>query len=47
MDGNQTSATVTDGLFVLKPIVLASGRHEIRIVNPGGVLSAPFIFTVE
>ena len=47
VDGNQTPAAVSDGSFVLKPIVLAPGRHEIRIVNPGGVLSAPFLFTVD
>lgn len=47
VDGNQTSATVTDGSFVLKPIALAQGSHQVRIVNPGGVFSAPFGFTVE
>jgi hypothetical protein len=47
VDGNQMPATPTDGSFVVKAIGLVSGRHEIRIANPGGVLSAPFIFTVD
>jgi len=47
MDGNQTPAILEDGSFLAKPITLASGRHEIRIANPGGLLSPPFILTVE
>ena len=47
LDGNQMSATVSDGSFILKPIMLAAGNHQVRIVNPGGVSSAPFVFTVE
>ena len=47
VDGNQMTATVSDGSFVLKPIVLAPGRHELKIVNPGGVSSQPFILNVE
>jgi hypothetical protein len=47
LDGNQTSATASDGSFVLKPIMLAAGNHQVRIVNPGGVSSAPFTFVVE
>ncbi|MFY9571366.1 MAG: putative Ig domain-containing protein [Blastocatellia bacterium] len=47
VDGVQTSATPTDGSFVVKPIKLLPGRHEIRIVNPGAVSSTPYLFTVE
>jgi len=47
VDGNQTSAAPADGSFVVKAIVLATGTHEIRIANPGGVLSAPYMFTVD
>lgn len=47
LDGNQMSATVSDGSFILKPIMLAAGNHQVKIVNPGGVSSAPFMFTVE
>ena len=47
LDGNQMSAIVSDGSFTLKPIVLGAGSHQVRIVNPGAVSSAPFIFTVE
>jgi hypothetical protein len=47
LDGNQMPATVSDGAFILKPIKLAAGNHQLRIVNPGGVSSAPFMFSVE
>lgn len=47
LDGNTTSATVSDGSFVLKTIGLAKGNHQVRVVNPGGLSSAPFTFTVE
>src|SRR6185437_463364 len=47
LDGNQTSAVVSDGSFTLKPIVLARGNHQLRIVNPGGGFSAAFTFAVE
>lgn len=47
LDGYQMSATVSDGSFILKPIALAAGTHQVRIVNPGGVSSAPFMFTVQ
>jgi len=47
LDGNQMSATVNEGSFILKPIVLAAGNHQVRIVNPGGVSSAPFVFTIQ
>jgi hypothetical protein len=47
LDGNQMSATASDGSFILKPIMLAAGNHQVRIVNPGGVSSAPFMFAVD
>jgi hypothetical protein len=47
VDGNQMAASVSDGSIVVKSIVLAPGRHEIRVANPGGVLSAPYFFTVD
>jgi hypothetical protein len=47
VDGTQTSATASEGAFVLKPIALAPGRHELKIVNPGGVASQPFVLIVE
>ena len=47
VDGNQMSFAVGDGQLVVKPISLAPGAHEIRIVNPGGVSSAAYILTVE
>ncbi len=47
IDSNQMSFTPDDGQLIVKPIVLASGRHEIRIVNPGAVSSATYVFTVE
>jgi hypothetical protein len=46
VDGNQMSGSVSDGSIVVK-IVLAPGRHEIMVANPGGVLSAPYFFTVD
>jgi hypothetical protein len=47
VDGVQTSATVSDGSFLLKPIALASGRHELKVVNPGGESSQVFVLVVE
>jgi hypothetical protein len=47
VDGVQTSATVSDGSFLLKPIALASGRYELKVVNPGGVSSQSFVLIVE
>jgi len=47
IDGNQMPYAADDGQLVVKPIALASGSHQIRIVNPGGVYSAVYILTVE
>jgi putative Ig domain-containing protein/matrixin len=47
VDGNQMPAVPADDSFVVKSIVLVRGTHEIRIVNPGGVTSQPFMLSVE
>jgi hypothetical protein len=47
VDGNQMPYAADDGQLLVKPIALASGSHEIRIVNPGNVSSAPYILKVE
>jgi hypothetical protein len=47
VDGNPMAFTPGDGQLVVKPIRLGSGRHEIRVVNPGGVSSATYMLTVE
>jgi len=47
VDGNPMAFTPNDGQLVVKPIRLGSGRHEIRVVNPGGVSSATYMLTVE
>ena len=47
IDGNQMPYAADDGQLLVKPIALASGSHQIRIVNPGGVYSAIYILTVE
>ncbi|HSE35688.1 MAG TPA: putative Ig domain-containing protein, partial [Blastocatellia bacterium] len=47
LDGNQISFEMGDGQLVVKPIAIASGRHEIRVVNPGDVSSATFVWTLQ
>lgn len=47
VDGNQMPYAAGDGQLVVKPISLSAGTHEIRIVNPGGVASAPYLLPVE
>jgi hypothetical protein len=47
VDGNQLFFAVDDGQLIVKPITLASGRHEIRVVNPGGVSSATYVWMLE
>ena len=47
VDGNQISFVPDVGQLIVKPISLASGRHEVRIVNPGNVSSATYVFTIE
>jgi hypothetical protein len=45
VDGVTVSANFFADRLIAKPIELASGTHEIRIVNPGGVSSPPFALT--
>jgi hypothetical protein len=47
VDGSQMPFAADDGQLLVKPIALAPGSHEIRIVNPGAVSSAPYVLTVE
>lgn len=47
VDGNQAAYELSEGLLIVKPITLRSGRHEIRIVNPGQVSSQPYILIVD
>lgn len=47
VDGTPLAATPDDGRFLVKPIVLVRGTHEIKIVNPGGVASQPFLLGIE
>jgi hypothetical protein len=36
VDGNQLAYELVDGQLLVKPIRLASGTHQIKVVNPGG-----------
>lgn len=36
IDGNQFAYELVDGQLLVKPIRLASGAHQIKVVNPGG-----------
>jgi len=47
VDGNQVAYEASEGLLIVKPIMLATGRHEIRIVNPGQISSQPYVLTVD
>jgi hypothetical protein len=47
VDGNQVLFTPDEGQLIVKPIVLVVGRHEIKIVNPGAVSSATYVFMLE
>jgi hypothetical protein len=47
VDGIQTAATVSEGAFVIKPLPLSFGSHEIKVINPGGVTSVPYILRVN
>jgi hypothetical protein len=46
VDGSIVSANFDTDRLIAKPVNLASGNHEIRIVNPGGVSSAAFTLSV-
>ncbi|HLG17185.1 MAG TPA: putative Ig domain-containing protein [Blastocatellia bacterium] len=47
IDGSESSVGPDGGSFVVKKLRLATGEHEIRIVNPGGVSSSPYILNVN
>jgi len=47
LDGNQVPFAFGDGQLVVKPIGLAPGRHELKVINPGGTSSAVYVLTVE
>ena len=47
IDGAQVSARFDSGTLIAKPLALAPGTHEIRVVNPGGVSSQPYSLTIE
>ena len=47
VDGNQMAFEMGDGQLVVKPILLSSGRHEFKVVNPGGLSSATFVWILE
>jgi hypothetical protein len=47
IDGAQAPARFDAGALIARPVTLAPGTHEIRVVNPGGVSSQPFSLTIE
>ena len=47
VDGIQVSARFDAGVLIAKPVPLASGTHEIRVVNPSGVSSQNYILTIS
>ena len=46
IDGSIVSANFDTDRLIAKPVNLASGNHEIKVVNPGGVSSAAFTLSV-
>lgn len=47
VDGSQVPAHFDEGTIVAKPVPLATGSHEVRVVSPSGVASQPFTLTVN
>lgn len=47
IDGTASEATPNGRQFKAKKVTLTPGRHEIRIVNPGDISSAPFVLNIE
>ncbi|HJQ26003.1 MAG TPA: putative Ig domain-containing protein [Blastocatellia bacterium] len=47
IDGAQVAANPSDGTFVVKRLTLSAGAHEFKVINPGGIASAPFILTIN
>src|SRR5262249_8825851 len=46
VDGSIVPANFDTDRLIAKPVNLASGNHEIKVVNPGGVSSAAFTISV-
>jgi hypothetical protein len=47
IDGVATNARPNGNRFTAKKIVLASGRHEVRVVNPNNVSSQVYVLNVD
>lgn len=47
VDGAPVSAHFDGGVLIAKPVILAAGTHEIRVVNPGGIASEPYSLVIE
>ncbi|MEW6211010.1 MAG: putative Ig domain-containing protein [Acidobacteriota bacterium] len=47
IDGVQYSAKYKSGRLVLKKHALASGRHELRVVNPGNLSSQIYVLDID
>jgi hypothetical protein len=47
LDGNQVPFAFGDGQLLVKPIGLAGGRHELKIINPEGMSSAVYVLVVQ
>src|SRR5205085_2065496 len=47
IDGIQMAANPEDGTFVVKRPTLGAGRHEIKVINPGGIASEAYILTIN
>jgi hypothetical protein len=48
LDGVQVSIRSNDGSMIIsKQPGLASGQHQARVQNPGGLVSDPVVFMVN
>jgi hypothetical protein len=47
VDGSQVPARFDEGTIIAKPVALAIGSHEVRVVSPSGISSQPFMLTVN
>jgi len=47
VDGSQVLARFDEGTIIAKPVALATGSHEVRVVSQSGVSSQPFTLTVN
>jgi len=47
VDGSQVPARFDEGTIIAKPVALATGSHEVRVVSQSGVSSQPFTLTVN